>query len=325
MMGAKLRKLTSFGPSVLVTSIMHSVCVRVPFAKNFGKYWNERRHEAVIRYLMSRYGHVVGRHRDDAVVPQSEVVASGARIWTMWWQGEEAMPEEARICLASMRKNSSGHEVVVVSKNNLGDYVELPAHIREKIGREISYTHLSDIVRVMLLQEHGGLWLDACFLCASPIPEYVFREGYFTVKHPPLDISCISLGRWVGSVTGCGAGRAYSAFLSDFFVEYWREENALIDYFLIDYVTEIAYREIPAFKEALDSLPVSNERLYMLNDQANAPLVDSLEDALGKGCFYALSRKVPHVEVVGGKQTVYGAIKERWLVTEDLGEEPEQK
>lgn len=174
MMSAKLKKLISFGPGFFVTSVMHSICVRIPFAKGLGKYWNRRRHEAIIDYLMSRYGHVVDRHRDDSVVSLSEDAAFGARIWTMWWQGEEAMPEEARICLASMRENSGGHEVVVVSESNLDDYVEVPAYIRDKIGCGISYTHLSDIVRAMLLQAHGGLWLDACVLCASPIPRYAW-------------------------------------------------------------------------------------------------------------------------------------------------------
>lgn len=135
------------------------------------------------------------------------------------------------------------------------------------------------------------------------------------MKLSPLDIPCVSFGRWVIGVTGCAAGCAYAAFVSDFLAEYWRREDALIDYFLMDYATEIAYREILAFKKALDSLPKNNEGLFLLNDKANSLLKDPLEVALGDGCFYVLSRKISHVEKVDGKQTVYGAIKERWLVT----------
>ena len=53
MIRSKISKLISFGPGVCATSVLHSACVRLPFASSAAKYWNERRHEAVIRYLMA--------------------------------------------------------------------------------------------------------------------------------------------------------------------------------------------------------------------------------------------------------------------------------
>lgn len=314
MIRSKISKLISFGPGVCATSVLHSACVRLPFASSAAKYWNERRHEAVIRYLMACCGDVIERHRNDEVAPLAPA-AWVPRVWTMWWQGEEAMPEEARICVASMREHSSGCEVVVVSKENIDKFIELPAHIKTKLGDGITYAHLSDIVRAMLLAEHGGLWIDACVLCDRDIPRWVFDRPYFTVRPGERDISCISRARWVGGVTGGVPCNVYASFLSDFLIEYWRHEDVLIDYFLIDYATEIAYREIPSYRAALDSLPLNSEGLFLLNEIANRPLGGgcSLEEALSNGPFFCLSHKLDHMVENEGEQTVYGAIKKRYL------------
>jgi len=40
----------------------------------------------------------------------------------------------------------------------------------------ITRTNLSDLLRLSLLAEHGGLWLDSTFYCSGPLEKMVFSK-----------------------------------------------------------------------------------------------------------------------------------------------------
>lgn len=47
----------------------------------------------------------------------------------------------------------------------------MPAFIESKARRgQIGLAHLSDYVRAFLLDEYGGLWIDATVMCTQPLP-----------------------------------------------------------------------------------------------------------------------------------------------------------
>ena len=50
-------------------------------------------------------------------------------IWVCWLQGESAMPKVVRICYNNLKKNANGHKVILITWNNLNDYLSLiPQH-----------------------------------------------------------------------------------------------------------------------------------------------------------------------------------------------------
>lgn len=101
------------------------------------------------------------------------------RIFTIWQQGEDTAPEIVKSCIASMRRRS-GMEVVVIDENNLSDWIRLPDEIMKKWRQgKIRGAHFSDICRVELLYQHGGIWLDATGYVTSPVPDEILREDFF--------------------------------------------------------------------------------------------------------------------------------------------------
>lgn len=83
-------------------------------------------------------------------------------IWVFWWQGELAMPPVIKECYKSILRNCNGRTVVLLDQNNFKDYITLPDYILRKFYEGvISKTHFSDILRVGLLKEYGGMWIDA--------------------------------------------------------------------------------------------------------------------------------------------------------------------
>ena len=61
-------------------------------------------------------------------------------IWTIWWQGEDNAPESMKMCFESMRINSNGHPVIVISEQNLSEYIRLPKYILKKCNLNFHYS-----------------------------------------------------------------------------------------------------------------------------------------------------------------------------------------
>ena len=43
-------------------------------------------------------------------------------IWIMWYQGIENAPDIVKCCIESVKENCSGHEVIVLSEQNLSEF-----------------------------------------------------------------------------------------------------------------------------------------------------------------------------------------------------------
>ena len=57
--------------------------------------------------------------------------------------------------------------------------------------------------------------------------------------------------------------------VNDFLSEYWKKEDMLIEYLLIDYVIYMAYQKIPDIKKIIDKNEFNNKDIYVLNSIKN--------------------------------------------------------
>lgn len=53
------------------------------------------------------------------------------KIWTLWWQGVDKMPPIVKATYESI-KNASDKEVVLITKDNVYEYIEIPEYIKKK-------------------------------------------------------------------------------------------------------------------------------------------------------------------------------------------------
>ena len=78
------------------------------------------------------------------------------------------MPDIVKACYNAMHRFSDGHPVILITEKNYKDYVNIPDYIiRKQQSGEIDLTHFSDILRMMLLAQHGGIWMDSTLLIPS--------------------------------------------------------------------------------------------------------------------------------------------------------------
>ena len=103
------------------------------------------------------------------------------KIWICWFQGLDEAPIIVKKCVESVKKNNLDKEIVVITSDNLHDYVEFPKYIEEKWQRGIiTHTHMTDLLRLELLIRYGGTWIDATVFCSSSnIPSYFFDSDLF--------------------------------------------------------------------------------------------------------------------------------------------------
>lgn len=163
-------------------------------------------------------------------------------VWTMWWQKEENAPPLIKKCIASMREHI-GAEVMVLDCENFDQYITLPPRI-EKLFNEgkISFTHISDIIRFLILEKYGGLWLDSTVYVGRDVGEEFFLQDFYTIKSgTDNDYKNIAKNRWTSFVIGGNKGLSLFSKINELFLKYWELNDELICYFLIDFALNEVY------------------------------------------------------------------------------------
>lgn len=87
------------------------------------------------------------------------------KVWFCWLQGLDEAPELVHACLKSLY-DLPNTEVTIIDKGNYKNYIKFPDYILEKYHKgRIPHATMSDMLRLALLSEHGGIWIDSTVLC----------------------------------------------------------------------------------------------------------------------------------------------------------------
>lgn len=219
------------------------------------------------------------------------------------------MPELVKATVAST-KRAAGHEVVVVTENNVGDYIDIPDFIYDRVKTgQMLFAHLSDYIRVNLLYRYGGLWIDSTILCTGKLPEGIFDMRFFTVRSVANGNRYVAKGRW--NVQVLGSDEKYNRvffFLKSLFEEYLRKYSKMIDYLLLDYCFQFIYDHDEKSRVMFDAVPFSNPSMHLLRGILN-DVYDgkALERLTSDGTYlFKLSYKMNLLKQKDGKETYYG-------------------
>lgn len=246
--------------------------------------------------------------------PQEHSSGQGAipkRIWIFWWQGNQNDIPIVNLCISSIYKRKPiDAELVVLTKDNLYQYCKIPSHIQEKVDTGIiTLTHFSDIVRVGVLAEHGGVWLDATVYAATEFST-IFDGNVWSIKKPSMYHKYIPKGRW--SIYAIGAEKHSLLFLlmRELFSEYWKTHDSMLDYFLVDYCMDLLYERVPGIRQALDAIPENNPQVLELQRLLGQPFTGELFGTLlADTQLFKLSWKKEVPLEIDGKVTMLG-----WLL-----------
>jgi hypothetical protein len=114
-------------------------------------------------------------------------------IWIYWDQGWQTAPYVVKECLRSWKYHNKDYKIIKLSSNNLKEYLPgfqcnkfLPnKKMSSKLklgGKEKMIPNYlqakSDIIRIILLNKHGGIWVDSSLFCHRPMSQWCKDEAF---------------------------------------------------------------------------------------------------------------------------------------------------
>lgn len=194
-------------------------------------------------------------------------------IWVLWLQGLNNAPPLVKACVNSLQQVNKDYKVVILTEQNLFNYISLPQHIMKKYSKKmISKTQFSDIVRVTLLCRYGGIWADATVLCTdnklikeiSDLPLFVFK--ILDLERKDED-SVVASSWFISSFSKS----SILLLTRDLLYKYWEDHILLTDYFTFHLFLTMATRK---YQEEWKAVPMYNNRtphtlMFELGDKYN--------------------------------------------------------
>lgn len=274
-----------------------------------------KKHEVMLEFLEKRFSSFLDEYDYDRPLGDNDLNLQD-RIWVCWWQGLENAPELVKKCIESIQCNAGSHEVTVITEKNYKDYVNIPKWVEEKHKAGIiSRTHYSDLLRLSLLAEHGGMWLDATFFCVGSSLERYFDKPIWSIKRPEYAHCSVACGQFATYSLKCSfEHRWIFATIRDFFLHYWKENDILIDYLLFDYMIVLAQRYdkriADAFKNIIPNNPCCDDLGKVLGEPYDAKVWKGLKEETS---LFKLSWKQEFPKKKDEKDTFYAKLLEGTL------------
>ena len=167
---------------------------------------------------------------EDKYIPPFEKQNKQYKIWQYWDTGLENAPEIIKACMASVDKYKGDIERVILTKDNIKDYVNIPDYIYEKRDKGIiSQANFSDILRTYLLSEYGGCWIDATVYLTEPLPQYIKESELFVLQNDEeKDFDGLNMASYF--ISSCGNSIILDK-LRKFLALYWKVNDFKFNYF----------------------------------------------------------------------------------------------
>lgn len=229
------------------------------------------------------------------------------KVWVCWFQGIENAPEIVKICYKSLKENLLDKEIILITEENMKDFVQFPDNILKKWKEgKITNTHMTDLLRLELLIRYGGIWFDATVLCTGKdIPDYILDSDLFFYQclKPGKDGHSQIISSWLMSAKTNNKILMATRYLC---YKYWKKNDGLIDYFLLHKFISIVLEFYPDDWNKI--VPVSNSTPHILLLR----LFDKYDDRIWKAvtdlsCFHKLTYKLDN-EKIFLKDTYYEKI-----------------
>ncbi len=172
-------------------------------------------------------------------------------IWTLWLQGRSHAPGLVERCIASWERENPSWEVRCLDARTVGRFVKVD-DVVDLRRSAVTAASLSDIIRLLLLHEYGGVWADATLYCNSPLDQWLdpfLGGGFFAFGNPGPDRK---LATWF---IASEESTDLCAMWTDSMVRYWRGRTQTDDYFWLHHLFGDRYDTDPIMRSLWDSVP----------------------------------------------------------------------
>jgi hypothetical protein len=205
-------------------------------------------------YFAKKYLYLVDDAPQNQITPQSPET-----IWQFWDNPKgQPTPDIVKTCIKSVKKFKENFDHKILDTSTIANYTDLPGYVFDRLKKgQMHYAHFSDLLRLNLLKNHGGVWMDATLYMTGPIHGYIINENFFVFLTGKLTRFPYSF------VQNCFIRAKKGSFLCDAWyrmcVEYWKKENGRIEYFQHQLMFKALILNNPAAKESFAKMPQISE------------------------------------------------------------------
>lgn len=238
-------------------------------------------------------------------------------IFFMWFQGENNLPVVIQKCLESIRKNIPDRKVIIITRENITQYSDIPDYILQMVDEgSITKTFFSDIARAALLYKNGGTWVDAAIYLTKQIPDSYFDKQYYCpagiISEHKKDFRYLFNGTKGWNVSFQGTDQKEFPlydFLFHFYCKYFSEYPTHVDYFMNDYMMSLFCKHNKQFWDILNNQQENNIREFdlalMMNKILNKSNEKKLEQLLNNTFIHKLTYRKNWQPEIKNQKTVY--------------------
>jgi mannosyltransferase OCH1-like enzyme len=256
-----------------------------------------KKYNAEYDFLKKRYQFLIDKYNNEDCCSNVNNEKELLPIWVFWWQGLDKMPPIIKSCYDSKIAHSNGHPIILLTEDNYSKYVEFPKFILKQLeSGQLRIQHFADMLRIKLLREYGGMWMDASIYCNRDIPEDFFDYSVFSLKNSTDNPYFISNDKWTTFLIGGHSSHPIFEFIDDIFMDYCKNEKPFIDYFMFDEIIALAYNNINIVKRDMDIIPFCKGDYRWLSKHIKSEVTDELllEMKNNNSVFYKIPWKMEH-------------------------------
>lgn len=276
----KLKLKNALKSGNLFETVKHAIVKRWPvqIIRNPG-ICELQMQDKTYRKLRKKYNHII---TNDFYKLRFENKRFEKLIWWCWLQGVENAPTLVQRCYESLVENMKDYELRVITFENLDEYTNLPDYVVEKYKKGwITAANFSDMIRMDVLAQYGGIWIDSTVLCTGTwlnetmeeVPLFFFQDIMSLSKN-------IAGSSWLISAK---ANNPVICMTRDLMFEYWKCNKIAIHYYLVHLF----------FTMALHEFPEISEKIPVFNNAAPHTLVNELDSKYDAKRYEAIKLMSP--------------------------------
>lgn len=194
-------------------------------------------------------------------------------VFVCWFQGISNSPMIIKKCVETIKNafSEEEYEIVEINSNNIFHYVDFPEYINQKWENgQITNTHFSDLLRLELLTNYGGFWIDATvFSTDGEIPSYINNSSFFVYSNELRGDKTMIAESWFIKAEKCNP---ILLLTKKYLYLYWKKHNKLCHYFLFHLFFTLSCEKYP---DIYSNVPkVSSVNPHMMINYLSKPYND---------------------------------------------------
>lgn len=306
--------LEEFGLIVMAAKLLQTLTRKVPIIKyKTGKI----KYKAITDFLYDENKQLIKDFNctyQDCKKYVNSAIGKDSNVWVLWWQGKDSAPDIVKMCFESIREHIGKRKLVVLDQFNYVDYVSIDKKYVDMIREEkITRTQFSDLLRLNLLYQNGGIWLDATYLLTADLDASIADLSFFTIRHGMEKKFPMSKGLWTSSALGFGKRSIELKLFLDIYDAYFAKHDALIDYLLTDYIFAVCCDHCDLVRSMFESVPMNNKNVNELLLAMNTTYNEEMINRITSGTtMNKLSWKYKFEIENKNRKTVYGYFLEKF-------------